>query len=134
MRTFHVERTHEVKNTLGFARLTDVPSTNGLASKVYVDEAIAAAGGGEWVETNVVATMQFVAGYEYVTLPSGGILTADTNDWPNGAALMVHFVPGGPYTVSGITMLGYQTWPTNRAEMVVFRSGTNMFANVILTY
>ena len=61
-------------------------------------------------------------------------VTAGTNDWPNGAAMFVRGVNvAGPYQVDPVLrIVGYGTWPTNNFQSVWWRSGANIYVNVIL--
>ena len=88
----------------------------------------------DWVVTNTVREIVFVNGYERLSLEANGTLGVETNGWPDGAGMMLELTPAGPYTVEGIRMLGYSAWPTSRADLVVWRSGTNMFANLVLVW
>lgn len=130
-------RVYVGKNALGLARLIDIPSTNGFV-KASITNGFARLSDipdiPTWGETNVAGVISYFNGFEHVTVPAGGSLSANVTGWPNGAGVFVDLVPAGVYTVSGIRLLGYGAWPTNRAEMVVWRSGENVIANVVLTY
>lgn len=99
-------------------------------------------GGQEWREvnydaevdvinyvTNGIAILTFInAGYAY------GI-SVSTNGWPEGASMFVRgsFRAGATYTIPyDLRLIGYGTWPTNNFQSVWWRSGTNIYVNVIL--
>ena len=61
---------------------------------------------------------------------------SDMSAWPDGAAMFVRFEKQQPitsWTVRNIIhLVGYGTWPTNNFQSVWWRSGTNIYVNVIL--
>lgn len=79
--------------------------------------------------TNGIASLTFVdAGYAY------GLIVS-TNGWPEGAAMFVRgsLRAGATYTVPNeLRLIGYGTWPTNDFQSVWWRSGTNIFVNVLI--
>jgi len=101
-------------------------------------------GGQEWrVEWRALDAGQYV---EFVT---NGCILASFGDsvtlnysraaWPEGAAMFVRAtgVPQSywPYCREGdssLRLVGYGTWPTNNFQSVWWRSGTNIYVNVIL--
>lgn len=97
----------------------------------------APSGGQEWRETNVWSVISFVTnGMATADMLGSDLLSADTNGWPNGAAMFVRIKPD-PYmreyfVDSQIRLVGYGTWPTNNFQSVWWRSGTNIYVNVIL--
>jgi len=79
--------------------------------------------------TNGIASLTFVAaGYAYDLMVS-------TNGWPEGAAMFVRgsLRAGATYRVPNkLRLIGYGTWPTNDFQSVWWRSGTNIFVNVLI--
>lgn len=79
--------------------------------------------------TNGIASLTFInAGYAY------GI-NVSTNGWPEGASMFVRgsFRAGATYTIPyDLRLIGYGTWPTNNFQSVWWRSGANIYVNVIL--
>lgn len=79
--------------------------------------------------TNGMAILTFInAGYAY------GI-NVSTSGWPEGASMFVRgsFRAGATYTIPyDLRLIGYGTWPTNNFQSVWWRSGTNIYVNVIL--
>ena len=61
---------------------------------------------------------------------------SDLGAWPDGAAMMVRFVKQEPVTSWGVVpyirLVGYGTWPTNDFQSVWWRSGTNIFVNILV--
>jgi len=133
---------------LSTAQITNMGAV--ASSRTYTDEATNALaqtirqGGGtpEWREvnydvevdmvnyvTNGIAILTFInAGYAY------GI-NVSTNGWPEGASMFVRgsFRAGATYTIpNDLRLIGYGTWPTNNFQSVWWRSGTNVYVNVIL--
>ena len=70
-------------------------------------------------------------GMAQVSVSSGGTLSSVTNGWPDGAAVFVRVAAPQSYSVSGIRLIGYGSWPTNDFSGVCWRSGTNVFCNVL---
>ena len=79
--------------------------------------------------TNGIAILTFTnAGYAYD-------INVSTNGWPEGASMFVRgsFRAGATYTIPyDLRLIGYGTWPTNNFQSVWWRSGTNIYVNVIL--
>ena len=61
---------------------------------------------------------------------------SDMSAWPDGAAMFVRFEKQEPITSWGVAprihLVGYGTWPTNNFQSVWWRSGTNIFVNILL--
>ena len=61
---------------------------------------------------------------------------SDMSAWPDGAAMFVRFEKQEPITSwsvgNRILLVGYGTWPTNNFQSVWWRSGTNIFVNILL--
>ena len=61
---------------------------------------------------------------------------SDMSAWPDGAAMFVRFEKQQTITSwtvgNRIHLVGYGTWPTNNFQSVWWRSGTNIYVNVIL--
>jgi hypothetical protein len=61
---------------------------------------------------------------------------SDMSAWPDGAAMFVRFEKQQTITSwtvgNRIHLVGYCTWPTNNFQSVWWRSGTNIFVNVLL--
>lgn len=77
--------------------------------------------------TNGMANIIFLGG------KIGGAVI--TNGWPDGASMFVRgqFIAETSYTFgSNVRLVGYGTWPTNNFQSVWWRSGTNIFVNVLL--
>jgi hypothetical protein len=107
-------------------------ATNALA------QTIGGGGGGvpEWrvVTFDDNAHVSFVTNGMAIKVLNGE-LYADLPGWPNGAALFVRceIVGGMNYDVSSeLRLVGYGTWPTNDFQSVWWRSGTNIFVNVLI--
>jgi len=79
--------------------------------------------------TNGIAILTFInAGYAY------GI-NVSTNGWPEGASMFVRgsVRAGATYTIPyDFRLIGYGTWPTNNFQSVWWRSGTNIFVNILV--
>ena len=106
-----------------------------------VIEAIGSGGGGmpewrvEWQDsdfvhfvTNGMAMVRWWDGYETDV--------SYFDSWPEGAAMMVRFVAQGPITSWSVTdrikLVGYGLWPTNNFQSVWWRSGTNVYVNILV--
>ena len=97
-------------------------------------------GGQEWRVVNYdveVDAISFVTnGMANLVFLGGGIVGAViTNGWPDGASMFVRgqFSAETSYTFgSNVRLVGYGTWPTNNFQSVWWRSGTNIFVNVLL--
>ena len=146
-----------VASAIGDIR-TEIPDTNAIvqaavsASTNYTDIATNALaqtipqGGGtpEWRVVNVA--LDFPASILYVTngcvvasFGSSSTLNYVRTGWPDGAAMFVRLVgvpqsytPYCPESDSGLHLVGYGTWPTNDFQSVWWRSGTNVFVNVLV--
>ena len=61
---------------------------------------------------------------------------SDMSAWPDGAAMFVRFEKQQTITSwtvgNRIHLVGYGTWPTNNFQSVWWRSGTNIFVNILL--
>lgn len=82
-----------------------------------------------------VATLDHIAytnGMVDVTFTS--TLSAVTNGWPDGASVFLRLHPSSDSYIPAdpLRLVGYGVWPTNEAQAVAWRSGTNVFVNVIL--
>ena len=94
-------------------------------------------GGQEW---RVVDVHSFVGDeLRYVTngitrLYLGDYVMLSTNGWPEGAAMYVQGIKeyDAWYPAAEMRLVGYGTWPTNNFQSVWWRSGTNIFVNVLL--
>ena len=99
-------------------------------------------GGGtpEWRVVTEIYNVPFVTnGMLAVTFPDDASVYAITNGWPDGASMFVRATVEGAYfpnTYSDagavIKLVGYGMWPTNNFQSVWWRSGTNIYVNVIL--
>ena len=98
----------------------------------------APSGGGE--EWRVVDVHSFDGDtLSYVTngmtrLYLGDSVMLSTNGWPEGAAMYVQGIKEHEawYPASEMRLVGYGTWPTNNFQSVWWRSGTNIFVNILL--
>ena len=95
--------------------------------------------GQEWtVSTQDCDFVQFVTnGMAHVRWWNSNITEiSDMTAWPDGASMMVRFAKQQPITswsvATYIRLVGYGTWPTNDFQSVWWRSGTNIYVNVIL--
>ena len=110
-------------NAIPYAVIDGAPSGGGAAWNVNTQDC-------DFVEfvTNGMAHVRWWNGY-YTDI-------SDMGAWPDGAAMMVRFVKQEPITswsVSNrIRMVGYGTWPTNDFQSVWWRSGTNIFVNILV--
>ena len=94
-------------------------------------------GGQEW---RVVDVHSFYGDtLSYVTngmtrLYLGDYVMLSTNGWPEGAAMYVQGIKEfyAWYPAAEMRLVGYGTWPTNNFQSVWWRSGTNIYVNVIL--
>lgn len=84
-------------------------------------------------ETNTVATLRYHYGMETVSIGSGATLTADLEDWPNGACVFTVLDPAGSYSVNTnlIEFVGYGLWPTNAAQCITWRKGAKAYLSVL---
>ena len=98
----------------------------------------APSGGGE--EWRVVDVHSFDGDtLSYVTngmtrLYLGDSVMLSTNGWPEGAAMHVQGIKEHEawYPAAEMRLVGYGTWPTNNFQSVWWRSGTNIFVNILL--
>ena len=108
-------------NAIPYAAITGAPS----------------GGGQEWrVDTQSSYNVHFVTN-GMADVEMGAELSCSTNGWPNGASMFARFTiigSGISYVVMDdrIRLVGYGTWPTNNFQSVWWRSGTNIYVNVIL--
>jgi hypothetical protein len=79
------------------------------------------------------ATVAYSVNALSVALAAGGTLSATTDNWPEGQAVMAFVTPVGAYTPSGLSLVGYAGWPTNAFQCAAWRYGTNVFVNIIST-
>ena len=95
--------------------------------------ALAQSMGGTPAEITVSGTVPYSKGLVNLTVSSGGTLSCNTNDWPNGAQVMVDAVLPATYTVaSGISPTGYSAMPSDGHFLLVFtRLGTAFYVSTI---
>ena len=95
----------------------------------------APSGGPEWrvVEVDENTPVSFVTNGIAAKLINGE-LYATTNGWPDGASMFVRGSVVIPQYDVGeeIRLVGYGTWPTNNFQSVWWRSGTNIFVNILV--
>ena len=121
--------------------------TNDTVTADAVIEAIGSGGGGgmpEWrvveVELDMPDSIRFVTnGCVVASFGNGADLNYSRYAWPDGAAMFVRLVdvpqaysPYCPEQDSALRLVGYGTWPTNDFQSVWWRSGTNIFVNVLV--
>ena len=121
--------------------------TNDTVTADAVIEAIGSGGGGgmpEWrvveVELDMPDSIRFVTnGCVVASFGNGADLNYSRDAWPDGAAMFVRLVdvpqaysPYCPEQDSALRLVGYGTWPTNDFQSVWWRSGTNIFVNVLV--
>lgn len=100
----------------------------------------APSGGPEWRVVTEIYNVPFVTnGMLAVTFPDDASVYAITNGWPDGASLFVRATVEGAYYPNQypdagavIKLVGYGMWPTNNFQSVWWRSGTNIFVNILL--
>lgn len=108
------------------AAATNYTHLAAVAATNYVDSVVPSTAAA--TSANVV---RYCGGKLTVNVSSGGTLSASTADWRDGASVFAKLVPAGSYTVSGITLVGYGSWPTNTAQCVFWRCDNAVFCNVI---
>ena len=104
----------------------------------------APSGGPEWrVEWRGLDGGQFVEfvtnGCIHASFGQSVVLSYSRAGWPDGAAMFVR-ATGVPQSYrpncregdSSLRLVGYGTWPTNNFQSVWWRSGTNIFVNILL--
>ena len=84
-----------------------------------------------------VDTIHFVTNgaARLIFIPSEYMAIISTNGWPQGAAMFVRgqFNGAASYLMPGnVRLVGYGTWPTNNFQSVWWRSGTNIFVNILI--
>lgn len=102
-----------------------------------IDGAPSGGGTPEWEERTIDSLTSDVA---YVTngmlnVMVDTMISVSTNGWPNGASMFVRFDTGGrSYTFEGSVprLVGYGMWPTNNFQSVWWRSGTNVYVNILV--
>ena len=108
--------------------------TNAIPYAV-IDGAPGGGGSPEWqvVEIDENTSVSFVTNGIASKLINGE-LYATTNGWPDGASMFVRgSVVYWPYDVGEeIRLVGYGTWPTNDFQSVWWRSGPQIFVNILL--
>ena len=100
----------------------------------------APSGGQEWREVTVYTEAEepvhFVTnGMMHVIHGATAAFTVQSAGWPNGAAIYVDWDYSASPIVqlpSNLRLVGYGTWPTNNFQSVWWRSGTNIFVNILL--
>ena len=80
--------------------------------------------GGPWYVTNGMVRLSI----------SGSWMSGTLDGWPEGAAMFVQSDTGIGVTEveSRIRLVGYGLWPTNAFQSVWWRSGTNLFVNILV--
>ncbi len=101
-------------------------------------------GGQEWhvvdVALDMPSSIRFVTnGCVVASFGQGAYLNYSRWAWPDGAAMFVRLIdvpqsyePYCPEQDSALRLVGYGTWPTNNFQSVWWRSGTNIFVNILL--
>jgi len=94
-------------------------------------------GGGmpEWKEEFIHASMEsvFFVTNGWMDVHVDDDMYVRTAGWPSGAAMFVRCHVTSDYAVMPpIRLVGYGTWPTNDFQSVWWRSGTNVFVNVLV--
>ena len=108
-------------NAIPYAAISGAPSGGGQEWRDEWDDAMA---GGFRFVTNGMLRFDIDQASIYV----------ETNGWPNGASMFSRIRVMEPsYTwPSFVRLVGYGTWPTNDFQSVWWRSGTNIFVNVLI--
>lgn len=95
----------------------------------------APSGAPEWrvVSFDANTSLSFVTNGMAVKAVNGELF-CDRTGWPDGAAMFtrITLAPGDYDIDSHIRLVGYGTWPTNDFQSVWWRSGTNIFVNILL--
>ena len=91
----------------------------------------------EWHEEDVdtmLHMIRFVTNGMVNVNVVGAYIGAQTNGWPDGAAMFVRATLAEPIgsTSDNIRLVGRDSWPTNDFQSVWWRSGTNVFVNVLV--
>jgi len=93
----------------------------------------APSGGQEWNIVNVTNMMQYVTNGMVNAVWHDDASINTSSGWPDGASVFARVkVEGIYYMYEHIRLVGYGTWPTNDFQSVWWRSGTNIYVNVIL--
>ena len=123
------------------ATRVDMPVTNIVGRVALTNDIPRASGGGgqQWtVSTQDCDFVEFVTnGMAHVRWwNSNTTYISDMGAWPDGASMMVRFAKQHPITswsvAPNIHLVGYGTWPTNNFQSVWWRSGTNIYVNILL--
>lgn len=95
--------------------------------------ALAQSMGGTPAEIAVSGTVPYSKGLVNLTVSRGGTLACNTNDWPNGAQVLVSATLPATYTAaSGINPVGYSAMPSDGQYLLVFtRLGQAVYVSVI---
>ena len=93
-------------------------------------------GGQEWRVDNQSSYEIHYVTNGMANVQMGAELSCNTNGWGDGAAMFARLTiqSGLSYEVMDdrIRLVGYGTWPTNNFQSVWWRSGTNIFVNILL--
>ena len=96
----------------------------------------APSGGPEWRVDNQSSHEIHYVTNGMANVQMGAELSCNTNGWCDGAAMFARFTiaSGISYEVMDdrVRLVGYGTWPTNNFQSVWWRSGTNIFVNILL--
>ena len=94
----------------------------------------APSGGQVWNVASITNMMEYVTnGMANAVWHDDASIDAYMGSWPDGGAMFARVkVEGTYYLYEHIRLVGYGTWPTNDFQSVWWRSGTNIFVNVIL--
>lgn len=111
-------------------------SASAVAATNYTDaatNALAQSMGGTPAEIAVSGAVPYSKGLVNLTVSSGGTLACNTNDWPNGAQVLVSATLPATYTAaSGINPVGYSAMPSDGQYLLVFtRLGQAVYVSVI---
>ena len=111
-------------------------SASAVAATNYTDaatNALAQSMGGTRAEIAVSGTVPYSKGLVNLTVSSGGTLACNTNDWPNGAQVLVSATLPATYTAaSGINPVGYSAMPSDGQYLLVFtRLGQAVYVSII---
>jgi hypothetical protein len=116
-------------NAIPYAAISGAPSGGGQAWRVE-----AQACGAFGFVTNGMSIVTF-ADYDPLQLANGAL--PENSGWPDGAAMFSRWLiasegVSGYWPASYMRLVGYGTWPTNDCQCVLWRSGTNIYVNVIM--
>ncbi len=122
--------------SVGGMNIVDAIEASAVAATNYTDaatNALAQSMGGTPAEITVSGTVPYSKGLVNLTVSSGGTLSCNTNDWPNGAQVMVDATLPATYTAaSGINPVGYSAMPSDGHYLLVFtRLGSAFYVSVI---